>query len=205
LKIAGTAAVKALWQYGDDDLEAMSMVRWVSRVSLVGLLVLTTARPLALLGQDTAGNGAIRLASRGAYTEDQARRGEGAYKSFCLSCHSAKEYAGQAFKVKWVSRTVFDLFQTIRTLMPDDNPGMLPAQDYVDIVAYILLLNNYPSGAAELPLDEHLLKSVVIDSLPGGVSASPPHGYWSTFQALTVVPAAQLQGAKSSRSKGAKR
>jgi hypothetical protein len=153
--------------------------------SIVVAHALGVGGPVAAGAQDSSANGSAKLASRGAYTESQARRGEGAYKSFCLSCHSAKEYTGEAFKVKWLSRTAFDLFETIRTLMPEDNPGILPAQDYVDIVAYILSLNGFPPGAEELAPDEQALRKVLIDSLPTGMLSRALHGYWSAVQART--------------------
>ena len=33
--------------------------------------------------------------------------------------------------------------------MPDDNPGLLDRQSYVDIVAYMFWLNGYPEGMTE--------------------------------------------------------
>ena len=61
---------------------------------------------------------------------------------------------------------MFDLLELIRTTMPNDNPGQLPARDYVDIVAYILNLNGYPQGEAELPADDAVLRNIKIDSIP---------------------------------------
>jgi hypothetical protein len=34
--------------------------------------------------------------------------------------------------------------------MPEDNPGSLVHQEYIDILAYILSLNRYSSGKEEL-------------------------------------------------------
>ena len=167
-------------------------------LGIVGAHAVGVGGPVAAAGaQDSSANGSAKLASRGAYTESQARRGEGAYKSFCLSCHSAKEYTGEAFKVKWLSRTAFDIFETIRTLMPEDNPGILPTQDYVDIVAYILSLNGFPPGAEELATDEQALRKVLIDSLPSGMLSRALHGYWSAVQARRAREAgAATQGAR---------
>ncbi len=123
---------------------------------------------------------AERAASAGVYTEAQAQRGETAYNTSCLECHSAKAYTGDDFKLAWVSRRAYDLFDRISSTMPDDNPGVLPRQDYIDIVAYMFSLNGYPKGGDELPTDDDGLKRVRIDSLPGMPGATgAAHGTWS--------------------------
>lgn len=61
---------------------------------------------------------------------------------------------------------MFDLVELIRTTMPNDNPGQLPKQDYVDIVAYILNLNGYPQGPTDLVADDMILQKVKIDTVP---------------------------------------
>ncbi len=84
------------------------------------------------------------------YTENQAIRGEGFFRETCLSCHASSEFRGSTFERQWTGRTVRDLYSAIAYSMPEDNPGGLPAQTYTDIIAYILELNDYPVGAAEL-------------------------------------------------------
>jgi S-disulfanyl-L-cysteine oxidoreductase SoxD len=41
--------------------------------------------------------------------------------------------------------------------MPQDRPGSLSAEEYADVVAYILRLNGRPAGERELPADAALL------------------------------------------------
>ncbi|NUQ11023.1 MAG: c-type cytochrome [Gemmatimonadaceae bacterium] len=117
-----------------------------------------------------------RPVSTGVFSEAQAARGLGAYRTSCESCHAKSEYTGDKFKVAWVSRTAFDLFDVIRSQMPEDNPGSLERQEYVDIVAYIFSLNAYPAGSAELPADDDGLKKVRIDNPPGGAPAAARSG-----------------------------
>lgn len=105
-------------------------------------------------------------ASSGVYTEPQARRGESVYRSNCVNCHSAKSYTGEDFRLAWLTRSAFDIFDLISTLMPEDNPGMLARQEYVDIVAYMLSLNGYPTGQRELPVEDDALRLVKIDEPP---------------------------------------
>ena len=67
----------------------------------------------------------------------------------------------------WARRTARDLYRELRRTMPDDNPGGLPRQTYVDVMAYILELNGYPAGPDELPPDDEVL---------GGFRLTPPEG-----------------------------
>ena len=118
--------------------------------------------------QDSAAAAAERKVTSGVFSAKQAERGEGVYKTFCQSCHAKTEYTGDKFKVAWVSKTAYDLFNVIRTEMPEDNPGSLERQEYVDVVAYIFSLNAYPAGESELPGDDDGLKKVRIDNPPAG-------------------------------------
>jgi hypothetical protein len=113
-----------------------------------------------------------RLTSCGVYTGAQAARGEGAYRTSCQSCHAKTEYTGDKFTVAWVSKTAFDIFDVIRSLMPEDNPGSLERAQYVDIVAYIFSLNAFPAGSADLPGDDAGLKKVRIVAPSSSLSSS---------------------------------
>jgi len=105
-------------------------------------------------------------ASRGAYTDAQAVRGEATYRANCTSCHATSAYTGDAFARAWDSRTAFDLFELIRTTMPIDNPGRLSREQYADIVAYLFKLNRLPAGDRPLPADDEGLKQVRIEAKP---------------------------------------
>lgn len=106
----------------------------------------------------------------GVYTVDQAKRGQAAYDKSCVDCHQGDlsggdkgpALAGDTFVRAWVSLTVGDLFDRIRTSMPSDNPGSLSADATSDIVAYLLRSNDYPAGSAELRPDLTALKSITI-------------------------------------------
>jgi hypothetical protein len=101
---------------------------------------------------------------RGAYSESQARRGGGVFRKVCNECHESAEHAGPAFQKVWTGQTAFDLFELIRSTMPNDNPGRLKRQEYVDIVAYILSLNSYPAGKSVLPNTDDGLRAVRIEA-----------------------------------------
>jgi mono/diheme cytochrome c family protein len=98
----------------------------------------------------------------GVYTEQQAGRGEMIYRNTCVACHDASDHTGATFKQNWNARTAFDLFETIRTTMPNDDPGTLLREDYANIVAYLFKANRMPSGTRPLPSDSTALAQIVI-------------------------------------------
>ena len=90
-------------------------------------------------------------ASNAFYTSQQASRGEGLFRDNCVSCHASSEFSGSSFERRWRNRAVGDIYEFVLYSMPDDNPGGLPEQTYADIVAYMLQLNDFPTGDSELP------------------------------------------------------
>ena len=64
---------------------------------------------------------------------------------------------GDTFWSNWETYSANNLVEQIRTTMPEDNPGSLMRQEYVDIVAYILKCNEVPFDG-DLPMDADALK-----------------------------------------------
>ena len=56
-----------------------------------------------------------------------------------------------------------DLFSTMQTKMPMDNPGSLKSEEYVDVVAYFFRGNAFPAGKDELTTDREQLKLIRIE------------------------------------------
>lgn len=102
----------------------------------------------------------------GVFTEAQAARGEAAFRRTCAQCHVASQFATPAFRRSWEGRPLFELFELIRTTMPNDNPGRLPRQAYADVVAYLCRLNGVTAGAAELPTDADSLRRIHLQPAP---------------------------------------
>ena len=104
------------------------------------------------------------------YTAEQATRGKDAYMTDCSACHSedlggsgyAPALKGDDFAFAWNDKTVGDVFDRIRKLMPPDNPGSLPPDRYRDIIAFVLQQNKYPDGDRELSSDAAALKQIKI-------------------------------------------
>jgi cytochrome c len=113
----------------------------------------------------------------GVYSDEQARRGESQYARSCEACHGADLAGNQvdevpaltwdAFLTQWNDRTVKDLFDSIKQAMPRDNPGSLNLRAYVDVIAYLLQANKFPSGTQDLSLNADVLGQIVIERTKG--------------------------------------
>jgi mono/diheme cytochrome c family protein len=130
-----------------------------TRIALLTALALAAASPIA--AQE---NGSSRSVLDGVYTEAQAKRGGTAFRSNCAECHSSSQFAGATFQRSWSGRALYDLFESIRTRMPDSNPGSLRRTTYADIIAYLFSLNGYPPGDAELPSQAEGQKRIRIEA-----------------------------------------
>ena len=108
----------------------------------------------------------------GVYTSDQASRGRSAYQDECTICHLedlrgdgvSPALVGASFRLQWDGQSVGDLYATIRATMPQGAPFIMSPGEYVDIVAFILSRNEYPSGAVELSPDRATLDEIVIEA-----------------------------------------
>ncbi len=115
----------------------------------------------------------------GAYTEEQAMRGEGAYERECATCHLADllgdgiapALVGPAFDFRWSDLSVGDMYVAIRATMPQGAPASLSPRAYADIVSYLLQRNDFPAGDSELPTDEAALNAVIIHREPPAPAA----------------------------------
>ncbi|HIC72997.1 MAG TPA: c-type cytochrome [Alphaproteobacteria bacterium] len=76
---------------------------------------------------------------------------------------SAPPLAGGVFLRGWKGQTVATLYQYARTGMPQDSPGSLSDQQYVDIIAYMFGLTDLPTGESELLPDAQELIAIIIE------------------------------------------
>ena len=108
----------------------------------------------------------------GVYTGEQAKRGEQIYHLRCASCHgdklmggeSAPPLSGGQFLSNWSGLTLDVLFERIRLTMPSDNPARLGRIPKADVLAYLLSMNRFPSGKAELQYKTEWLKEILIEA-----------------------------------------
>ncbi len=134
-----------------------------------GLAVLGTACVLAMSvhAQDPTSS-----VWDGVYTQAQADRGRALYNSSCASCHNeqltggeiAPPLAGGDFLSTWNGLTVGQLFERTRTSMPPGQPGKVPRDAKIDIIAYVLSYNRFPAGERELPSQTAMMNAIRIDA-----------------------------------------
>jgi S-disulfanyl-L-cysteine oxidoreductase SoxD len=99
----------------------------------------------------------------GVYTAAQADRGDQLQRRSCSACHSTNDWSAGRILTGFNGRSAFDLVSHIRNTMPMDSPGSLTMEEYTDIVAFILELNNIPAGQTELAPTEAALSQVEIE------------------------------------------
>src|SRR2546426_829433 len=102
-----------------------------------------------------------RTTADGVYTAEQAGGGKGGYKASCSGCPALDYYRGPAMK-PWEGAPLFDLYDVMATTMPQNNPGSLKRREYLDLLAYILSLNDMPAGGEKPPAAPDALKKIVI-------------------------------------------
>jgi len=104
----------------------------------------------------------------GYYTRTQSERGRAVFEAVCGECHYLSDFRGRDFEWSWRRQTARNLYEEMVETMPEDDPGALTDQQYIDILAYILSLNDYPAGEVELrPTDE------AMDGVPLGPDVRP--------------------------------
>ena len=112
----------------------------------------------------------------GAYTDEQAKRGEEAYTKNCSECHQAEltgdgfapALSGADFMNAWNGLSVGDLYDRIRVSMPPGKETSVPNQDKIDIVAHILHFNKFPAGKTELTPQLEVTKQIKFEATKPG-------------------------------------
>ena len=116
----------------------------------------------------------------GVFSEAQAARGRAAYTGACGLCHGRRlngapddpdmrptpPLARARFLREWEGRSLAALLAYTRLTMPEDNPGSLTDEEYVDVIAYMLSASRFPAGDGELPTDARKLARIVIQREP---------------------------------------
>ena len=110
------------------------------------------------------------------YTDVQASRGEELYGRHCAECHGSSldgdavteipALALDSFMQRWSTKNVDDLLARMQRAMPPTAPGSLTRSQYVDLVAYLLKSNGFPSGFDALGTDSERLRQIVIQRTP---------------------------------------
>jgi S-disulfanyl-L-cysteine oxidoreductase SoxD len=107
-----------------------------------------------------AGGAVTQTTKSGVYSREQANRGQDVFLGMCKNCHTPEAYTTPAFTSKWNGKALSDLYAYIRDQMPKNEPGTLTAEEYTDVLAYLLRLNRQPAGPNDLPADPGAMKSI---------------------------------------------
>ena len=126
---------------------------------------------------------ATKTFREGAFTSQQANRGEQVYAARCSACHgdnlggmeSAPALAGANFRKAWDTQTLLSLANRIRTTMPPTAPNSLAGGQLTDLLSYILKANDIPAGYVALNLPNGG------GAAPAAASVAPGTGEWKTY------------------------
>jgi mono/diheme cytochrome c family protein len=125
-----------------------------------GLYILAVLACAGVCTAQSAGPAVTPLVWQGVYTEAQAARGLSEYTAHCARCHRDdlsgynEILKGRRFMEKYRESSLHLLFDKTKTTMPRGAPGTLSDSAYVDIVSYLLNVNDFPAGARELRLED---------------------------------------------------
>ena len=61
--------------------------------------------------------------------------------------------------------TMGDMFERLRISMPQNDPGSLTRQQYVDILAFMLRSGTFPEGKTELPRETERLRLITFEAM----------------------------------------
>lgn len=99
----------------------------------------------------------------GVYTAAQADRGQTVFRSKCASCHAPNRFTDDLFYTSFAGKPMWEMFDVISDTMPEEDPGSLKPEQYVDVMAYLLKLNNFPTGDTELPTGRDALSAILME------------------------------------------
>jgi mono/diheme cytochrome c family protein len=92
-------------------------------------------------------------AARAAFQGDQVAAGQAVFQQICSQCHGDQGEGGEGPPIIGRGNALADyrnalrLFNYLLDAMPNDDPGRLSAQQYYDVLAYLLSQNNWnPEG-----------------------------------------------------------
>ena len=106
--------------------------------------------------QQSEGSDAAPSVWDGVYSTEQAERGQKVYEATCSRCHGedltggrARPLVGESFIRDWGGLTLDSVLTRAKT-MPPGASGTLGEESYLDILAYVLSRNEFPTGDGEL-------------------------------------------------------
>lgn len=124
------------------------------RFVLAGALFAATSFPAAAQGGTSAVDSLAAVAAR------QLDLGAQWFQATCVQCHAVGAVTNDDFRLKWTGRNAYELFERVRSTMPQSSPGSLSRGTYLAIVAYLMKLNGMPGAGRPVVGDSTALASV---------------------------------------------
>src|SRR6185436_12984940 len=146
--------------------------------SLAGLLI--AGFPFYSCGNHDSKSTPKISATTGVYSRKQVEDGSAVYASHCAVCHGkdlrgtegGTTLIGERFLSKWKDKSLGELFELTKTTMPKTNPHSLDDASYSSLLAFILNVNEFPAGNAQLPSAKEELENIRIGSPPAASRVS---------------------------------
>jgi hypothetical protein len=156
----------------------------------------------------------------GAFTSEQAMRGQSQFAENCASCHApdlsggeGPPLVGDRFWNDWRESTLDSLLGFVSKNMPHSEDGSLegklPAATYANLVAHILNSNGIPAGTTELSMQSSAGVQIVgrngPQALPSGTLAhvvgclEKAGSTWRVVKATSPVRAAKTSTTAADR------
>ena len=127
-----------------------SLVVWLAAVALPNGVAQGAAR------QKTTTND-------GVYSKEQADGAKAQFEKLCANCHAFTvaekkkpkdlPLGDEPFFETWTGRPLSEMISIIALTMPNDGSALVTDQEAVDLVAYILQRNGFPTGSKPLSKD----------------------------------------------------
>lgn len=130
------------------------------RIMYIAALAVLTATFAAGVGRTVVTAQSEKTSWSGVFTAEQAARGKEKATAECSACHGANMagdlapgLSGDMFLNNWNNQKLSDLVTKVKTTMPANAPDSLKAEEYADVVAYMLELNGFPAGTEALKIE----------------------------------------------------
>ncbi len=110
----------------------------------------------------------------GPFTAAQVDAGRQAFVQHCMVCHGnklqgigdAQTLVGKDFVDLWGHDTVKELFTSVKVEMPQNDPGSLSDEMYLNLVAFLLHANGAADGTTPLTADSAVKIGDIVNGKP---------------------------------------
>jgi hypothetical protein len=106
---------------------------------IIGVFILMSCTTLA---QEDSPSGVLQ----GVYTSAQAERGSAAFRNICRTCHVPRDFRNILQQSDNAEAIISDYYELITLTMPQDSPGSLSEEMYMDVMAYLLSINGFTAS-----------------------------------------------------------